>query len=196
MGPDEMIVAFERLLGETAILRCGPDALSGREIDRLIERIPAIADRCRELSDSPVPVTLHKEDLRAENVAWHGDSFLFYDWSNTTISHPFFSMSYFLNRMKRPKDIASLSWKTLLTDPGRIALRDVYLEAWHDCAGTEELREEFVRVRSLFSLYEAIRCYLDLPYLEPDAPWTRNARVYIPRCLRDLKATFELIDVR
>jgi hypothetical protein len=195
-GPPGMIPDLERLLGETAILRCGPDALSDDEIESLIGAVPVLADRCVRLSDSSIPVTIHNEDFRSDNVVWHDNSFIFFDWSNTAVTHPFFSMNYFLNRMKRPDGTSSLRWKVLLEDPARQALRDAYLEAWHDYAGMDELRDEFSRVRGLFFLYEAIRCYRDLPYLEPDAPWTRNAVVYIPRCLRDLRDALELDGVR
>jgi hypothetical protein len=191
-SPEEMAAACERLLRETEILHGGPDALGEREIDELAGLLPAIADRCGELSDSPVPPALHNEDFRSDNVAWGGDSFVFFDWSHTSITHPFFSMSYFLNRIKRPPDAASLPWKTELEDPERIALRDAYLEPWLDYGGHEKLCEDFLRVRRLFFLNEAIRCYLDLPYLETGTPWTINTMDYIPRCLRDLKTVFEM----
>ncbi|NKB71866.1 MAG: phosphotransferase [Candidatus Latescibacteria bacterium] len=46
----------------------------------------------RELSGMPIPQTLVHGDLNMSNVAQQEGHYLFYDWTDACVSHPFFDM--------------------------------------------------------------------------------------------------------
>jgi hypothetical protein len=65
--------------------------LMGAELRReAVDSEEWLGDRLRELWAWGLPDTINHGDLHLGNVAWDGDRPVFYDWTDTCVSHPFF----------------------------------------------------------------------------------------------------------
>jgi hypothetical protein len=107
--------------------------LSAGERDRLRARVPEVAEMCRQLSTVAIPETVQHDDLHDAQVFVRGGRYLFFDWGDSCVSHPFFSMSVTLE--------GQLAWG--LDDvEGSVDVapfRDAYLRPFASFAGREEL---------------------------------------------------------
>ena len=184
--PSQMIVCMDQLFTDTSALTRGRHRLSQAEIASLHSFLPQLQEMCRELANSAIPQTIHHDDFRSGNTVVFDQTYLYYDWGETVVSHPFFSINYFLNRIRRPHGMSRSDWIFWVDDPRRRAIRDAYLQPWTRYESMERLLEVFTLARQLFSLYEAIRCYAELPYLDGSCPWAKGTMEYIPRTLREV----------
>ena len=88
---------------------------------------------CRQLSTVAIPETVQHDDLHDGQVFVRDGRYLFFDWGDSCVSHPFFSMSVTLE--------GGLAWG--LDDiEGSVDItpfRDAYLRPFASFAGREEL---------------------------------------------------------
>lgn len=87
---------------------------------------------------------------------------IFIDWSDASLSHPFFSLNFFY-------DTEAEEMKTHFSDTRAacIRLRDVYLEPWTIFEPMDRLREAFELAYKLSSLHFALNYHkLILPKME------------------------------
>ena len=190
-GPEEMPALFAQLLADREVLTEEPDPLSEAEIEQLHGHVPRIEAMCAKLASYKIPLSLHQQDFREGNLMVAGDTYLFYDWGDTVISHPFFSVHRMLDFLPEPEGIAR--WDEYLEhaeDGRRRTIRDGYLTAWTEYGSREQLVQAFALSRLLNEPYQAIRWYLEMPYLEPTSPWGKTIR-RAPR--RMLKAVLEMM---
>ena len=81
---------IECLVGEAA----SPSVLDPFERHQLHHLAPRLEAMSCELQDYKVPRSLVHGDLHLANVAWHRGKCLFFDWSDSCISHPFLDAAY------------------------------------------------------------------------------------------------------
>ena len=55
--------------------------------------VPTIAEFCARLASTGVPQTIQHDDLHDGQVFVRDGRYLFFDWGDSCVSHPFFSMS-------------------------------------------------------------------------------------------------------
>lgn len=146
---------FAELLADTPILRIGEaDGLTEGQYQQLRETLPRYQEMCRELRSTQVPETLHHDDFHDGNIFVSGGSgvsvepggyrFVFSDWGESCLAHPFFSIMQCLR---------SVGWRAGFPDeateaPDRMPpeldhLRDVYLQPWQRYEPQERLVEIF-----------------------------------------------------
>ena len=84
---------YDDLLAEREwLLLDQPEGLTEGELQRLLAAAPHVQELCERLSAYAVPASLHHNDLHDANIfAAHG-RYLFFDWGDSSISHPFFSL--------------------------------------------------------------------------------------------------------
>jgi hypothetical protein len=171
-----------RALGETldelkedpVLMRADPpDRPRPEELRRLRKRRGRWAEELAALAASPVPVSFVQQDFRDGNIAVHGRTYIFYDWSDTVLTHPFFSACRFLEYVLTTRDCPRRV-RRLATRERYARLRDAYLEPWTEYASIARLRQEFERTQRLNTLYQAVRWYRELPYSEVGSPWWRG----------------------
>ena len=167
-GLDTLLADPAALLFET------PEGLTVAEIDTLRAHAPFLATWCAELAYAPIPETLEHGDFWAGNVAATATDYVYFDWSDSAIAHPFFSLALFLADAAR----------TFSDDPGiEIRLRDAYLAPWTAFAPQSELVRVFALAQRLAPLHHAITYHRDiLPAM--DARWEMERMV--PHYLRML----------
>jgi hypothetical protein len=125
-----------------------------------------------ELSEIPVPASVVQQDFRHNNIVLSGETYIFYDWSDIVIGHPFFSCCRFLDYVQyAPQSPGGLS----LEERKRL-IADAYLEPWTRILSPGELRRALELTRRLNPVYVAIRRHLDAPYVEPSTSWGRAMR--------------------
>jgi hypothetical protein len=186
MTAGRLMPMLRRLLADAPVLRDSPNALSPEEMDDVQAAIPGLEEMCVELASSSLPNTISNEDFRAGNIVVRGDGYLFYDWSNTVITHPMFGINYFLGRIHRPSGVDRLQWRYALDDAPRRAIVNAYLSEWSEYASREQLKREFWLCRRLYYLYDALRCHGDLPFVRATSPWAMATVRYIPQAVRQL----------
>ncbi|HMN30441.1 MAG TPA: phosphotransferase, partial [Caldilineaceae bacterium] len=108
-------------------------------------RLPATADRLKVLCDClahyRVPATLMHGDMHMSNVARRADDFLFFDWSDACITHPFLDMIEILHEREQE---------------AQMRLCDSYLAQWTDYDPMERLLEMWKMAYPLCALHQAV----------------------------------------
>jgi hypothetical protein len=136
------------LLTDTAPMLPGqPGGLTPDEIARIQALGPVLAAGCTELGRLGLPATLSHGDLCPGNITITARGPLFFDWSDTSLAHPFLDLEWLLHgieeRFPSAPDI-------------RDRLRDEYLEPWTVFAPLHHLREAFAVARPLSALHHAL----------------------------------------
>ncbi len=191
MTPENLLRLTGRLLADTAVLCGGESGLRRDELTELEHKVPQIEQMLTRLASSALPNTISNEDFKAGNVSVRGGEYVFYDWGSTAITHPMFGINYFLNRMLRPTSEDRSRWRNGLEDEARRALMSAFLAQWTDYASWDQLSSEFWLCRRLSSLYEAVKCYCDLPFVGTTSPWGAGSLANIPQAVRNLMAALE-----
>jgi hypothetical protein len=145
--PAWLAAQLESLLDE-------PDALGleASELKTLGARIPAFVDACGRLAAGPIPDTLVHGDLHLANVAGTSAPFVFFDWTDPSVAHPFFD------------PLAIHFEKDAVTQR---TLRDAYLTGWRAYASDDELIELWELCLPLTALNHAISYRSILANVEP-----------------------------
>lgn len=126
--------------------------LTTEEQTQLQARIPQLQRLCSELAAFAIPETLVHGDLHGGNVAVQGDDFIYFDWTDACISHPFFDMlNIFMER-----DTAV-----------QTQLRDAYLAQWLDFAPMSRLHQAWSLAEVLGAVHHAISYWQIVAYIEP-----------------------------
>jgi hypothetical protein len=120
-----------------------PEALGleDDERDRLSALEPRFVEMCERLAAGAVPDALVHGDLHLSNVAGDGDGYVFFDWTDACLTHPFLDLLVVLF-----EEDAEL----------RRSLRAAYLGVWADVAPEDELLELWTVAEPLASLNQAI----------------------------------------
>ena len=115
---------YAHLLEATESLRVGLDpGLTPAEYQRLRDGYTRFAAQCEALAAYNLPETITHEEVHENNVLLGNGRYIFTDWSDSSISHPFFTMLVTLR--------AAAHWLHLdETGPELRQLRDAYLEPW------------------------------------------------------------------
>ena len=88
-APDRRLIVLERQYEQ---LIEDMEDLSAGERDRRA-RSEGVAEMCRQLSTVAIPETVQHDDLHDGQVFVRDGRYLFFDWGDSCVSHPFFSMS-------------------------------------------------------------------------------------------------------
>ena len=72
-------------------------SLSQDDITRLGGLAPRLKESCAKLAAYNLPMTLEHGDLWPGNIIATAHDFLFFDWSDSSLTHPFFSLQSFLD---------------------------------------------------------------------------------------------------
>jgi hypothetical protein len=166
-----LIAQMDRLLDDDKALKLGePGGLTITEASRLRELRPRLHETWNQLAAIPLPDSIVQQDFRHHNLVMSESAFIFYDWSDTVISHPFFSCRRFLDFVHHDAHPhAGLSLAERCSGIG-----EAYLEPWTDILDQSELRRAFHLAGHLNPVYIAVRCYLEAPYCEPGSHWHRT----------------------
>ena len=153
--------------------------LSTAEIDRLHILAPKLKNLCSQLASYKIPETLVHGDLHLHNVALHQDNYIFFDWTDSCIAHPFFDLFELFFEGDRKSFLGHLTglWKQKSIK----SLRDQYLSQWTQYEPPERLLDAWNIVKPLCALHHAISYQYILHSLEPRTKQELNALPYFLR---------------
>ncbi|HEY8598379.1 MAG TPA: hypothetical protein VIL85_08105 [Thermomicrobiales bacterium] len=139
---------LEALLeGSRTLLTDAPGGLTKAEIGKLHTLVPDLKKCCADMAHTTIPETLEHGDFWAGNIAATTGGYLYFDWSDSALTHPFFSLTLFLEDAAR----------AFPDDPHiEIRLRDAYLKPWLAYARREELERIFALAQRVAPLYHAV----------------------------------------
>ncbi|GER90377.1 hypothetical protein KDW_45390 [Dictyobacter vulcani] len=159
LPPEALAEQLEDMLEDTPSLMMNAfPGLAEKDVIRLHALVPHLRSMCLQLADGPVPCSLEHGDFHTGNIALTATGPLFFDWTDSCITHPFFSFYPFLLGLE-----AQWAGETSI----RQRLRDVYLQPWEDYAPREQLIAIFELAQKLAPLYLAtLYASLIIPKLE------------------------------
>jgi hypothetical protein len=130
------------------------DGLKGTERDRLYALAPEVSAMCARLARLDVPETVQHDDLHDGQVFVRDGSYLFFDWGDSCVSHPFFTMSVTLE--------GQLSWglDDVEDSVDIVPYRDSYLEPFAAYADRPELEEAFATALRLGWICRALNVHM------------------------------------
>jgi hypothetical protein len=108
-----------------AVLAQPVRGLAPAEQERVLEVLPEFEAMCRELAAYDIPATIQHDDLHDGQVFLHDGRYLFFDWGDSCISHPFHSLTVALRANAAKFDLEP-------GGPELQRLRDAYLEPFGD----------------------------------------------------------------
>lgn len=126
---------YAQLLDATDSLRIGlEDGLTPEEYARLQAGQTRFAAQCEALAAYKLPQTIVHEEVHENNVLFGSGRYIFTDWSDCSVGHPFFTMLVTLR--------GAAHWLKLdESGPELRRMRDAYLEPWTRFETRERLLE-------------------------------------------------------
>ena len=120
----QLVSSIDRLLADTVAMKPGtPDGLSMKQIHALHYRARALKIAAHRLGTLRLPVSVDHGDFWAGQIVAGNSNPVFIDWSDASLSHPFFSMAFFSDDEEMRPYLGDV--------PGAAdQLRDAYLEPW------------------------------------------------------------------
>jgi hypothetical protein len=132
-----------------------PDHLAALSVDlpEIRAQQQSFIEECTELTASGIPSTLQHDDLHDNNVFAASGKFAFFDWSDSSVSHPFGTLLVALR-------VAAAKAEVHAGDPLLARLRSAYLEPWtaeHSRADLERWAYLAVRVSKVTRALSYVR---------------------------------------
>jgi Phosphotransferase enzyme family len=123
---------FAELLGDREALH----SVTDDELRRLRALMAKIETECAELAAFGIPETIQHDDLHDGQVFVRDGGYVFFDWGDSCVSHPFYTLVVTL---------AVLAYRLGLEHeaPELERFRDAYLEPWTRFASRSELEDAF-----------------------------------------------------
>ncbi len=128
---------YEKMLQDAPMLRVGKrDGLTEGQFVKIKKSLPDFHRLCRELQSFGIPETLEHDDFHDGNIFYRGSKAFFFDWGESCLAHPFFSMVVGLNGIAYRFNLDT-------ADPALNRLRDAYLEPWAGSCSRKDLITAF-----------------------------------------------------
>jgi hypothetical protein len=128
---------YDSLLEDTENLRVGLEGgLTDEEYRDLGNRRKQFAADCAELARMGLSETLVHEEVHENNVLLGNGRYILTDWSDSSISHPFFSTLVTLRSIAHWLQLGE-------TGPEVTSVRDAYLEPWTGRLSRSEVSSAF-----------------------------------------------------
>lgn len=153
---------FEGLLKDEQVLGINQaNGLTGDELERLSERVPALTATCQELARHDIPESLDHRDLTDGNIFVRDGHAIFFDWGDAGITHPFFSLRTVVVSVEMTLDLKEGSAPVP-------SLRDAYLEPWTRQVAREDLLRAFELAQRLWMIPAALAWHRIVSSLEAE----------------------------
>jgi Ser/Thr protein kinase RdoA (MazF antagonist) len=144
---------LERLLDDPEFLLVDqPDGLTSDEYERMQAALPEVRELCRRLDAYGVAETIQHDDFHDGNVFMRDGRYVFVDWGDGCVSHPFHTMVVTLRSVAHRLDV----------EPGAPILerlRDAYLERFgprNELADAFELAYRVGTIARALAWYEYV----------------------------------------
>lgn len=142
---------YTEILADTQwLLIDQPDGLTAAEYERLLAAASQVAAMCRQLASYGVPESLHHNDLHDGNIFIRNGRTCFFDWGDSSISHPFFCLRTVFVSMENTFGLAE-------NDPVFDSFGRDYWIQWTKFETEANLAAAFALARQLWALSSAVK---------------------------------------
>jgi hypothetical protein len=143
--PDRRLAIIETQAIQLSETVSTSPVLNAAEVESLRVALPRLVEACRALSEFSVPSTLVHGDLFGNNIACPEGRFLYVDWGQACVSHPFFDAIHLMD----------------MDDIDSAEARDSYLAQWTAYEPMDRLVQAWELAQPLTFLLELmVRYYL------------------------------------
>jgi Phosphotransferase enzyme family len=149
-----LTVQYEQLLDEV-------EGVTAAELRRLREIAPRIGDLCTELAGSGIPETIQHDDFHDGQIFVRNGTYLFFDWGDACVSHPFFTMSVTL------EGVIAWGLDDVEGSEDITPFRDAYLRPFRDYAERAELEAAHTIALQLGWICRALNVHRFASALDP-----------------------------
>ncbi len=151
---------YEQLLAHTDALHLGqPGGLTAVEYQQLRDLTTDVAELCEQLAGYPVADSLHHGDLHDGYIFMQDGHVRFFDWGDSSVAHPFFSLRTVFVSMEMSLGLDEG------VEPARVL--DAYLEPWTRFASRSELQVAYKLARQLSTICSALSWHHIVSTLTP-----------------------------
>jgi hypothetical protein len=173
-------VLYAALLDDEEALRPDlPEALTEDEVRRLRQLTPHVEAMCDNLAAYGLPETIQHDDFHDGQVFVREGGYLFFDWGDACVAHPFFTLSVTLRVLAHKLGLE-------IGAPELDRFRDAYLEPWMAYRPRAELVAAFPTAYRLGGVCRALTWNLVVGHLPP--PFDEEYADVVPDRLRMLLA--------
>jgi hypothetical protein len=124
LRPSAVPGALAELLADTdALLVDREDGMTSADRERLLGMQPDVAGWANRLDQYGIAPSLNHDDFHDGNVFLRDGQYVFFDWGDASVSHPFASLLVTLNVIRHQKQLTAGSAEL-------VRMRDAYLEPW------------------------------------------------------------------
>jgi hypothetical protein len=156
----ELPALYQELLEEKEWLMIDqPDGLTTAEYEDLLNAVPQVEAMCRQLTAYAVPDSLHHNDLHDANVFYNNGHIKFFDWGDSSIAHPFFSL-------RTAFVIIEYIFDLVEDDPIFDEFAMAYLRPFAKFESEENLWAAYQLAHRLWSLSSAVKYKTQLLHIE------------------------------
>lgn len=137
------------------------DGLTITEYERLLDAGPQVTDLCRRLGAYAIPMSLHHNDLHDANIFVNpraGGGPLFFDWGDSSVAHPFFSLRTVFVSIEYTFGLDE-------QDPLFEELAQLYLQPWTAIETVGNVQAAFKLAQRLWALSSAVKYKTQLRHL-------------------------------
>jgi len=128
---------IEAILDEPDLLLAGePDGLTQLQRGQLVDLLPLIHSRCSELQAAGIPHSINHGDFHDANIFVRGGNYVFLDWGDASLAHPFFSLRTVFVSLEHTLGLEENA-------PISTSLRDSYLESFSEYGTADQLISAF-----------------------------------------------------
>lgn len=162
-----------------------PDEMTDEEAVELKRLASTLKGMCYELVEFNIPLTLTHGDFWSGNtiIKTNGD-ILFFDWSDASISHPFFDIAFFLTEIET---------EIPHRHDAREQILNAYLELWTRYEPMANLKRAYALAEVLASVHQALFYFIHiLPGIEANARWEMESM--LPYLLRQIIAHIRIFN--
>ena len=160
---------MDTLFDDRELLTVGaPWGISQEEQGRLRALSLRLKLMCARLADYKVPHTLVHGDLGG-NIIVKEDGFVFFDWTDSCISHPFIDTTTMITTVFDELELP------IGFDELKTRVRDAYLQPWSEFEPMERLIEAFELSQPLGALHQAMTYAWLISSVAEDARWELQA---------------------
>lgn len=153
------------------------DALSDEDYQRLLDLAPVVEAKASQLASYTIPETIHHGDLHDGNIFWDGSKYVFFDWGDICLSHPFFSLRTAYVSAEMRFDLEEYS-------PELHRLRDAYLPAWREFESEGNLLVAFDLAMELWAISSLLSWHQGISRM--DAEYYKNYQHVLPSLAEEL----------
>jgi hypothetical protein len=132
-----LLSQIEPLLNDGLVL----SKLDPEDRAKLQQAAPRLRELIVQLFSLDIPCAILHGDLHGGNVIRHGNTFLYFDWTDAAISHPFFDMIHIFHQ----EDVER-----------KTALQESYLALWEEHYSKAHVRRAWQLASVLYGFYHAV----------------------------------------